>query len=204
VVIVNVARGQVVGTVPTEHNGSHMLGVVADGSHLFTGDIGSNTVSWLNVALRTYVRSFDVPAQPEAINVTPDGSEVWVGSNATGKVSVVDPRTGAVTTALEGFGWPYRIHFTPDLSLVLLPDLRREELRFVERSTRNELARLSFTGAGPQGITTTPDGRHALLSLSQQARIAVIDIAGRSVAGHIPAGPTPDGVAYTPRRVNEN
>jgi DNA-binding beta-propeller fold protein YncE len=174
-----------------------MLGLVADGSHLFTGDIGSNTVSRLDVRTRRYVRSFDVPAQPEAINVTPDGSEVWVGSNATGKVSVVDPGTGVVTTVLEGFGWPYRVHFTPDLSLVLLPDLGNEELRFVERASRSELARLSFEGAGPQGITTTPDGRHALLSLSQQARIAVIDIAGRRVVGHIPAGPTPDGIAYT-------
>jgi len=202
VVIVNVSRGEVVAAIPTEHAGSHMLGLVADGSHLFTGDIGSNTVSRLDVGARAYVRSFDVPAQPEAINVTPDGSEVWVGSNATGKVSVIDPVTGAVTTVAEGFGWPYRVHFTPDLSLVLLPDLRNEELRVIERRSRKELARLGFPGAGPQGITTTPDGRHVLLSLSQEARIAVIDIAGRSVAGHIPAGPTPDGIAYTRNRVS--
>ena len=63
---------------------------------------------------------------PEAVNVTPDGAEVWAGSNATGRVSVVDPKTGTVTTAAEGFGWPYRILFTPDVKTVLMPDLRRE------------------------------------------------------------------------------
>ena len=42
----------------------------------------------------TLLRSIDVPAQPEAINVTPDGREIWVGSNQTGKVSVVDPASG--------------------------------------------------------------------------------------------------------------
>jgi len=198
--VVDVTAGAVRSAIPTRHDGSHMLGLVADGSRVYTGDIGSNTVSELNVRTGTYVRSFDVPEQPEAINVTPDGAEVWVGSNATGKVSVIDPRTGAVSTALEGFGWPYRIHFTPDVSTVLLPDMRREELRIVERASRRELARLPFPGAGPQGITTTPDGRHALLSLSRQSRIAIIDIAARRVIGYIDAGPTPDGIAWTPRR----
>lgn len=202
VAVVNVIEGAVRSAIPTEHDGSHMLAVVADGSRLFTGDIGSSTVSELDVVTGSYLRSFAVPEQPEAINVLPDGSEVWVGSNATGKVSVVDPRTGAVSTVLEGFGWPYRIHFTPDAALVILPDLRRQEVRFVDRSSRQERERLSFAGAGPQGIITTPDGRYALLSLSQEARIAIIDVGGRRVSGHLPAGPTPDGIVYTTRVVD--
>jgi DNA-binding beta-propeller fold protein YncE len=201
VVIVAVGAGQVRRAIPTEHQGSHMVGVVRDGSRAYTGDIGSNTVSELDVRAGTYLRSWDVPTQPEAINVTPDGAEVWVGSNQTGKVSVVDPRTGTVTTAAEGFGWPYRILFTPDVRTVLMPDMRREELRFVERASRRELGRIPLPGAGPQGIVVTPDGRHAFLSLSQQGRVAIVDVAGRRVVGHIAAGDTPDGVVYTTRVV---
>jgi DNA-binding beta-propeller fold protein YncE len=197
VVLVNVIAGAVRGAIPTQHDGSHMLGVTADGSRIYTGDMGSNTVSELDVRRRAYVRSFDVPTQPEAVNVTPDGSEVWVGSNATGRVSVVDPKTGTVTTAAEGFGWPYRILFTPDVKTVLMPDLRREELRFVERASRRELARLTFQGGGPQGITVTPNGRHVFQSLSRQGRVAIVDLSSRTVVGHLPAGETPDGIAYT-------
>ena len=198
VVIVSVEAG-VRKAIATQHNGSHMVGVTADGTRAYTGDIGSNTVSELNLVTGAYVRSWDVPTQPEAINVTPDGSEVWVGSNATGKVSVVNPPTGAITTAAEGFGWPYRVFFTPDVKTVLLPDLRREELRFVDRSSRKELARLMFTDGGPQGITMTPDGKFILQSLSKQGRVAVIDATLRKVVGHIAAGETPDGIAYTAR-----
>ncbi|MGH7719025.1 MAG: YncE family protein [Gemmatimonadaceae bacterium] len=129
--------------------------------------------------------------------LTPDGAEVWVGSNNTGRVSVVDPRTGTVTTAAEGFGWPYRILFTPDARTVLLPDLRRDELRIVERAGHRELARLTFPGGGPQGITTTPDGRYAFQSLSRQGRVTIIDLRTRAVVGHLPGGPSPDGVVYT-------
>jgi len=190
--------------IATGHDGSHMLAVTADGTRIFTGDIGSGTVSELDVPTGRHVRSFDVPAQPEAINVAPDGTEVWVGSNATGRVSVLDPETGAVTTAAEGFGWPYRILFTPDARTVLVPDLRREELRFIERASRREIARLDLAGAAPQGITITPDGRFIFLSLSRQARVAIIDAASRSIVGYLPAGETPDGVVYSsivfPRR----
>ncbi|HET8786637.1 MAG TPA: hypothetical protein VFM38_13445 [Candidatus Limnocylindrales bacterium] len=198
VVIVHVAEGAVRRTIPTRQNGSHMVGVVADGSLMYTGNIGSGTVSELNGRTGEFVRTFDVPAQPEAINVTPDGAEVWVGSNATGRVSVVDPRSGTVTTAAEGFGWPYRVLFTPDRALVFLPDLRNEELRVLDRASRRELARLTFTGGAPQGITITPDGRHVLQSLSQQSRVAIIDVSKRAVVGYLPAGQTPDGIAYAP------
>jgi len=199
VVIVRIATGAIVRAVPTEHDGSHMVGVAADGVRAWTGDMRTNTVSELDLAVGNYKRSIEVPATPEAINVTPDGSEVWVGSNATGKITVVNTATGATSTAAEGFGWPYRVLFSPDVSLVLLPDLRKEELRFIDRRTRGELHRLSLPGAGPQGITWAMDGKFALLSLSTQGRIAVIDVATRRVIGHIAAGPTPDGIAWSPR-----
>lgn len=199
VVIVHVASGDIRKAIPTEHQGSHMLAFGAAADRIYTGDIGSNTVSELDVAAGTYLRSFAVPSQPEAIGMPADGREVWVGSNAEGKVSVIDPATGGVRTAAEGFGWPYRIVFTPDGGTVLLPDMRNEELRFIERATHRELgARISFAGGGPQGTTVTPDGRYVFVSLSRQARVAVIDLRSRSVIGHVDAGPAPDGVVYVP------
>jgi YVTN family beta-propeller protein len=199
VVLVDVKAGQILRAVPTRQAGSHMVAVAADATRAFTGNIGSNTVSELDLARGEFVRMWPVPAAPEAINVLPDGSEVWVGSNDTGRVSVVDPATGSVTTAAEGLEWPYRVLFTPDGKTVLLPDLKREELRFVDRATRKELGRIAFPSGAPQGIITTPDGRYALESLSGQGRVAIIDIAGRQVAGYVDVGPTPDGIGYTSR-----
>jgi DNA-binding beta-propeller fold protein YncE len=197
VVLVHVATGTVRRSIDTGHDGSHMVAAVADGTRLFTGDMGSNTVSELDARTGQRVRSFSVPTTPEAINVLPDGSEVWVGSNATGRVSVLNPRTGEVTTAAEGFGWPYRILFSPDAKLVFLPDLRGETLRFLDRASRRELGRIALAGAGPQGIIVTPDGRYLFQSLSREDRVAIVDVASRAVVGHLAAGRTPDGIAYS-------
>jgi DNA-binding beta-propeller fold protein YncE len=196
VVIVHPASGGIRRAIPTEHDGSHMLAFSARADRIYTGDIGSNTVSELDPAAGTYLRSFPVPPEPEAIGMPADGREVWVGSNAQGIVSVIDPSTGTVRTAAEGLGWPYRIVFTPDDRTVLLPDLRGHELRILDRATHRELARLPFAGGGPQGVTITPDGRFAFLSLSAQNRVAVIDLQSRTVVGHVDAGPAPDGVVF--------
>lgn len=201
VVLADLRTGEVVGAVATGAAGSHMVGVAADGIRAWTGDIGSNTVTELDLRAGRAVRAIAVPAQPEAVNVTPDGREVWVGSNATGRVSVVDTRTGEVTAAAEGFSWPYRVLFSPDARTVWIPDYRGESLRVLDRATRRELQRVAFPGGGPQGIAITPDGRFVLLSMSAEGRVAVLDAATRAVVRHLAVGETPDGVAYTARVV---
>ena len=201
VVIVNVLAGAVRNAIATQALGSHMVAVTADGSRAYTGNIGSNTVSELDLRTGKFTRSWNVPAQPEAINVSPDGNEVWVGSNATGQVTVIGVANVPITATVDGMKRPYRVLFAPDLKTVLLPDLTGEELRFVDRASKRELGRLTFTGGQPQGITITPDGRFAFQSLSSQARVAVIDTRTRSIVGYLAAGETPDGVAYTTRVV---
>ncbi len=202
IAVVNVHSGSVRTAVLTRGLGSHMLGVTADGLRAYTGNMQSNTVSDLDLRTGLLRQSWNVPTTPEAINVTPDGKEVWVGSNATGKVSVITVATNDVSTAAEGFGWPYRVLFTPDASTVLLPDMRREDLRFVDRASRRALGRIAFEGGGPQGIAITPDGRYAFQSLSRQGRVAIVDVRARSVVGYLSAGDTPDGVVYTTRTLS--
>jgi DNA-binding beta-propeller fold protein YncE len=176
-----------------------MIGVTANAARGYTSNGRGNSVSELDLETGTFLRSFPVPAGPEAINVTPDGKEVWVGSNTTHVVSVLDPATGTVTPVADGVAWPYRVLYTPDVSTVVIPDLGNDEVRFLERTSRRELSRLALPGAGPQGVTMTPDGRYVFLSLSKQAKIAIIDMRTRSVAGHLTAGETPDGIVYTTR-----
>ena len=131
VVLVNVATGEIVTAFPTEGDVSHMLAIPGSADLIYTSDIRDATVTEIEVARGATVRKFQVPVTPEAVGVTPDGSEVWVGSNELGIVSVIDTESGEVVQALEGFGWPYRVVFSEDGRTVLLPDLRGDELRIV-------------------------------------------------------------------------
>jgi DNA-binding beta-propeller fold protein YncE len=197
VVLVRVSDGEIVADISTDAQGSHMLAVTADGSRIWTGDIGSNTVSELDVDAGTKVRAFDAPAAPEAVNVTPDGGRVFAGSNDTGRVTAFDTSDGSATLLADGFAWPYRIFLTPGVEQIIIPDLGNETLRFFDGETYEELGRIDFPGEAPQGLILHPDGRHLFQSLSGAGRIAVVDIRSREVVGYLPAGSGPDGIGYS-------
>jgi len=201
VVLVNVETGEIVSELPTEGDVSHMLAIPGSADLIYTSDIRDATVTEIEVARGASIRKFKVPVTPEAVGVTPDGSEVWVGSNDLGVVSVVDTESGEVAQVLEGFGWPYRIVFSEDGQTALLPDLRGNELRIVDVESRSDRARVSFPDAGPQSVVFSADGKYAFQTLSLEDRVAVIKLDSGSVIGYLPAGYRPDGVAHTARVV---
>ncbi len=201
VVLVNVETGEIVSELPTEGDVSHMLAIPGSADLIYTSDIRDATVTEIEVARGASIRKFKVPVTPEAVGVTPDGSEVWVGSNDLGVVSVVDTESGEVTQALEGFGWPYRIVFSEDGETALLPDLQGNELRIVDVESRSDRARVSFPDAGPQSVVFSADGKYAFQTLSLEDRVAVIELESGSVIGYLPAGYRPDGLAHTARVV---
>jgi len=194
--VVRVADGAVLRELPTGAPGSHMLAVTTDGARIYTGNISTATVSEIDVARGTVARTWTVPSQPEAITASGSGSEVWVGSNDQGLVSVLTTGTGAVATAASGFGWPYRIVLVPGGRLVLVPDLRGEALIALDRTTHAELHRMPLGGSGPQGITVTPDGRFAFQALSTQDRVLLIDLDRFETVATYESKGSPDGVAW--------
>jgi DNA-binding beta-propeller fold protein YncE len=198
VVLVRISDGSVVRTLSTNSEGSHMLALVGDGSRIYTSNLRDDTVVEIDVASGNLERVFDVPAQPEAIGVTPSGSEVWVGSNGEGSVTVIDLASGEVRGTLEGFAFPYRILFTPDERLAILPDLRGNELRFVDRATLQELGRLELPGGGPQGVILSGDSQTLYQSLNNQGQVVAIDLTTFQVVRRYDVGPTPDGIGWAP------
>jgi DNA-binding beta-propeller fold protein YncE len=201
VLLVNVGSGEIEAELPTEGDVSHMLAIPGSADLIYTSDIRDGTVTEIEVARGASVRKFEVPVTPEALGVTPDGAEVWVGSNDLGVVSAIDTESGEVTEVLEGFGWPYRVVFSEDGETVLLPDLEGNELRIVDVESRAEKGRLSFPGAGPQSVTFSADGKYAFQALSLENRVAVIELESGTVVGYLPTGHRPDGVAHTARVV---
>jgi DNA-binding beta-propeller fold protein YncE len=196
VVFVRVSDGRITNAIPTGQSGSHMLAAVASGRWIYTSN-GAGTVSELDVGAGRRTRILDVAPQLEAITVTRDGREVWVGSNARGTVSVLSTETGEVVETLPGFSWPYRIFITPDNRLAIIPDLRLHTVRFFDRATKRELQVLEMPGAGPEGLTLGGDGRTLYLSLSREDRVAVIDLESMEVVRYLQTGSGPDGIVFS-------
>ena len=210
VVLVQFHRGEIVAAIPTEGATSHMLAADALGRRIFTTNIRDGTISELDPVERIHVRTLHVAPIVEGLTVSPDGSQVWVGSNQARTVSVVDTGTGRVIDVLEGFGFPYRMAITPDGRTVVLVDPGNGEIRIVDTQTRDERHRIHVPGEGtvesaefpgsasPEGIAMSRDGRHAYVSLQGRNQVAAIDVPTGTIVAIWDTGVWPDGIGFSP------
>jgi YVTN family beta-propeller protein len=194
VVVVDITNGTIVAAIPTEQQGSHMLGVTADASRVFTANVGSGTATELDLAGRKMIRHFPIAPQSEGIAVTPDGAEIWVGSNAQGTVTVIDTKSGSVVTTLTGFSVPYRLGSSPDGKMIVVCDPQAGRIAIIDRATRKVTGEIAGL-ASPRGVMVAEDNRTALVTLGEDSAVAIVDLIDRSVVRKIGVGPSPDGVA---------
>jgi YVTN family beta-propeller protein len=176
---------------------THMLVVTPDGRRAYTANIVSDTVTQIDFTLPVpqQVSQIQVGKQPEGIDVSPDGREVWVGQNGDGQISIIDTATNKVKESIKVGEVPIRIKFTPDGKRVLVSDPKAGELVVIDAATRKELKRLKIEGA-PVGVLIAPDGGRAFIAAIQANKVMVVDLAKLEVTGTIEAGQGPDGLAW--------
>ena len=186
----------------TGQAGSHMVVGTPDQKRFYTANIGSNSVTafefqtpppgppggWWKV---THVA---IGKEPEAIDISPDGKEIWAGLNAEGAIDVVDTASNKFKEKINIGGRPYRVRFTPDGKFVVNTMFATKELLILDAATRKEIRRLKLDSA-PMGITFSNDGKTAFVSVVQPDAVIKINLESGEVLGRVDTGKAPDGIA---------
>jgi DNA-binding beta-propeller fold protein YncE len=174
-----------------------MVAVEATGRRGWTANVADNNVSELDLVARRYVRSVPVPPRPEGVAVTPDGSEVWVGSNETGAVSVIGTAAGQVTHTLTGARFPYRLAASPDGRRMAVVDGQGNQLLIADVASHAYVGSIPLSS--PRGVVIASDNRTAYVTLAEGA-LAVVDIQDLGVQRTVAVQASPDGVGTGIRR----
>jgi len=219
VAVVDVDSGAVVGAIPTRQGGSHMVALSPDGAFAYVANIGSGSVSMLDVAGRFLVRTAATGAGAEGIALSPDGAELWVTNREANTVSVLDAATLAPLDTLASADFPIRVAFAPDGEVAVVTNARSGTLRLFDAFERDTIAtlvlpidstRVRGTMLGPEfgrgtgvpiGVLVSPDGRRAYVANANADLVTVVDLADRRVVGFLPTGREPDGLAWAPRAI---
>jgi YVTN family beta-propeller protein len=193
-------------------SGTEMLVVSKDMSRIFTSNSATNSISALErVASPPDWRITVIPVgkDPQGIDISPDGKEVWTAHQADGGVSIVDVATRAVTQTLNlRTTSSNRLKFTPDGKLVLISDRDGGELLVLDAARRQEVKRMKM-GKRPTDILMEPGGARAYVALTYPLKgdavssvndVAVIDLKTLELAGHISSGANPEGMAWAAAR----
>jgi DNA-binding beta-propeller fold protein YncE len=151
-----------------------------------------------------------VTAAPEGVAITPDGGTAWVGSDRDSVVVVVDLESRQPVDTLRGFGLPYRLAITSDGKRAVVTDPMKAQVRIFDVSTRRERATIEIPAdsivataevpgsPSPEGVTVSPDGRWAFVTLQGRNRVITIDLDSARIVGWAPTGTWSDGIGYSP------
>lgn len=199
VLVVHRERG-VVRAIATGEQTTHQMSVRADGAVAYTANIRSGSISEITFATGT-ARSLAVAPEVEGIGVTPDGREVWVGSNTAGTISIVDVASWTVVATLDQGERPYRVTISPDGRLAAAALTNQSRIRLIDVASRKEVALMAAPdNAQPVGMTWSRDGTRLYVACQGINAIAEFDIGARRLVRTIAVGDGPDGVAIAPSR----
>lgn len=184
----------------TGQNVSHMVVVSGDQKRFYTANIGSDSVTafeFNNVPpAPSKITHIPVGKQPEAIDISPDGKEVWAGLNVDFGIDIIDTVTNKVVERIKLGERPYRVVFAPDGKQVFATIPNTKEIVVIDAATRKEIRRMKMESV-PIGITFSRSGKFAFVTTVQQDGAIKIDLEKFEVAGKAEAGKGPDGIAVS-------
>lgn len=186
--------------VGTGQNGSHMLIVTPDQKKIYTANVGSDSVTAIEFGAvppaGSKITHIPVGKQPEAIDISPNGKEVWIGLNAENAIQIIDTATNKAVEKINAGERPYRIRFTPDGKQAVATIPNTKELVVFDTVTRKELKRISLESY-PLGLVFSKDGKLAFVSVTQADFVLKVDLEKGKVVGKVATGKASDGIALT-------
>jgi YVTN family beta-propeller protein len=201
--------------IGTEQEVSHMVAITPDGRRAFVANIGSGSITAIDLAERQKLADVATGAGAEGVAVSPDGREVWVTNRGDDTVTVLDVDSLEVRETFTSSSFPIRAHISADGSTVLVTNARSgtlsvfsrdgEEVRHVEdmgvAAPEPDPERVlgHFEGTTlPIGVVTSGDGRRAFVAHALADRVSILDLKTLETLAIIEVGNEPDGMAYVP------
>ena len=213
---VDVAAGLVTRSIATDQNGTHMVALAPDGKTAYTANIGSGSVTRIDVESARAVQTVITGKGPEALDVSPDGREVWAADRTLDYITVLGAATLDSLGSMPTLRFPNRLKFTLDGKRVLVSNAtagaitvydvqKRALIKTIpipfDPSKKRAEAVLGDMGnsAVPLGILLEPGGKRAWVATAALGEIVEIDLIALMITRTIHAGNNPDGMAYIPR-----
>jgi len=189
------ASGTVDQQYPTGQAGTHMVLFSADGSRMFTANIGSDCISILKPGAEPV--QISTGKGPEGLDLAPDGRQLWVANSRAGSITVIDLTTNQAAGTFDiGTKRSNRLKFTPDGKRVLVSDMEGGQLVVIDVPDRKVIKRLDI-GKVPEGILIPPGESRAFIAVSGTNQLAIVDLKKLEVTSHMETGGHgPDGMAW--------
>lgn len=188
----------------TGKEGSHMLAVSPDGRTAWTTDLGSRTVTRIDLVTRRAPLSVTVGEEPEGISLAPDGTTLWVSARGSDQAFALDPQTMEVRRTVATGRFPLRIAVRPQGDVAVTSDLEDGSLSVIDTATARVIRTIAVSSPAEAQkrfqvtILWSADGSKVYVAETASDTVAEVDYASGRVLRRLAVGEGGDGMAILP------
>ncbi len=195
VTVVDPKSLQIVGSIPTKQPQSHMLVLSHDGRRAYTANVGSGTVSVLDLKERKFLTSIPIAETTQRIAISNDDSLVFTADQTRPRMAMIDTATLRVRGWLELPAVGYGSALTKDGRWLLVTMPSAGQLAAVNLATMS-VDHLISIGPRPQEVLLRPDGKVAYVSCFGGRQIIAVDTLTWQVTASMDSGDKADGMGW--------
>ncbi len=207
-------NGKLLRAVKTDQVVSHMVAVTPDGNLALVANIGSGSVTAIDLISGEKIKDIQTGRGAEGIAVSPDGKEAWVTNRAADTVSVIEIESLKEVAEIALPSFPIRTEITPDGKWVLVSAAGSGEMVLLDRESRKIVRRVGLDlststdrdgrlfanrfkqSPVPIGIEIDPDGGRFWVAATRSDVVVEMSLPELKVQRVIQTGRQPDGMAF--------
>ncbi|WP_296307299.1 YncE family protein [Erythrobacter sp.] len=188
----------------TGKEGSHMLAISPDERTAWTTDLGSRTVTRIDLKTRRAPLSVTVGEEPEGIALSPDGSTLWVSARGSNQAFALDPQSMEVRKTVPTGRFPLRIAVRPQGDVAVTSDLQDGILSVIDTATAKVIRTIPVSSPAEAEarfqvtILWSKDGRRIYVAETASDTVAEVDYERGTVLRRFTSGEGGDGMAILP------
>ena len=184
--------------VPQPHN----LAITADGQTVYTASQKQDAPSLaiIDIPSGTLTGSVPLDHAPRALNVGPDGGEVFFTQAGVDSVQVLDRGSNQIVARIPTGASPHHPLFTPDGKVGLVVAQGPGELDLFDPVTYARTGSVKV-GDMPHWIAASSDNQVAYVTNEKSNDVSVVDLGTMTVATTIPVGNAPRKIVLQPGAV---
>jgi YVTN family beta-propeller protein len=195
VTIIDPKTLQLVGTIPTGQDESHMLVLSHDGRFGYTANVGPGTVSVLDLKARKLIAVIPVSQKTQRISISVDDSMVFTADQTKPRLAVIDTGTNKLKTWISLPASGYGTAVTNDGRWLLVAMQSTSQVAIVDLQTLH-VARTIEVPPAPHEIVISPNNDMAYVSCTKSNKIAAISLSDWSMKKPIAVGNRVDGLGW--------
>jgi YVTN family beta-propeller protein len=141
-----------------------------------------------------------VGEEPEGVDLTPDGRQVWVTSEEDATVTVIDTAANKVIKTIKVGERPRNTAFSADGGKAYISGEFDRSVRIVDTTSLDVVntVKLADETLRPMDVKLTNDGKRLFVSTGRGQKILVLDASTLATVGEIAAGARPWGIGLSP------